>query len=52
MLICFARVIGQADQPGLWWLDVYTAPGVHTTQMFREGEILGVPALGIAQTYS
>lgn len=59
-LICYARVIGQASRddaavyvgnPEVWWLDVYTAPGVTLPQMFRVDQILGVPALGIETAY-
>lgn len=52
VLICFARVRSVGSQPGTWWLDVYTAPGVVLPQMFREREILGVPALGIEAAYA
>lgn len=46
-LICYATVMGPADE-GRWWLEVFTAPGISLPQKFREDEILGVPALGLA----
>lgn len=59
-LICYARAIQQATpaeaavfvgEPEVWWLDVYTAPGVTLPQMFRVDQILGVPAIGIEAAY-
>lgn len=60
-LICYATVIGPAQpseaaalgDPGdVWWLDVHTAPGVSLPQMFHVGQILGIPAIGIADSYT
>jgi hypothetical protein len=31
----------------VWWLNVFTAPGVHLPQMYRVDEILGLPALSL-----
>jgi hypothetical protein len=37
------------DPAASWWLDVYTIPGGDPMpQMYRAGEILGVPALGLS----
>lgn len=36
------------DPSGMWWLDVYsTGGGPPLPQMYRAGDILGVPALGL-----
>jgi len=56
-VICLAEVVGRAPEGGpflpapggLWLLDVHVAPGtVLYGQTYRAGEILGVPALGLA----
>lgn len=54
-IIAWAAVLGAVDQgqdptdpDGRWWLDVYAIPGgPPMPQMYRAGEVLGVPALGL-----
>ncbi len=52
-VIAWAVVRGPADDAAVtdpqakWWLDVHMAPGVVLQQMYRCGQILGVPALGL-----
>lgn len=56
-LVAWAVVVGPAsesdssvftDPEGMFWLDVYMAPGVPPLpQMYRADQILGVPALGL-----
>lgn len=47
-----ARPLEEADSTdpaAQWWLDVYTLPGGEPLpQMYRAGEILGVPAWGLS----
>ena len=59
-LIAYARVLSPAagddvqnwhDPDSVWWLQVYTAPGLSLPQMFPADQILGVPAIGIAEVY-
>lgn len=48
-LIAYATMVGPADGPGVWWLDVnYGAPlsGQSLPQMYRTEEIIGIPTLG------
>lgn len=35
------------DHFGVWWLNVYLAPGSPLPQMYRADDILGIPALGL-----
>lgn len=56
-IIAWAVVVGPAtetdaaafiDPAAMYWLDVYMVPGgPPLPQMYRAGEILGVPALGL-----
>jgi len=47
-IVCYATVIGRADEPGMWWLRVYLGAGEPLPQMYRADHILGVPAIGLA----
>lgn len=54
-VIAMARVLGPADDPAcmpgaagdVWWLDVFTGGGTRLPQMYRTGEVLGLPAYGM-----
>lgn len=55
-VIAMATVMGQASPtdreviPGdaeVWWLEVHAGHGARLPQMYRRGEILGVPAVGL-----
>lgn len=46
-IICPATVIGPADEPNVWWLDMHVAPNVSLPQMYHAAQILGVPALSL-----
>lgn len=56
-VIAYAIVLGPASEPAAgvvpdpeqrWWLNVYSIPGgPPIPQMYRAGEILGIPGLGL-----
>lgn len=47
-VIGLATVLGRVEgEAGTWWLEVYAGAGTAMEQMYRHGEILGVPALGM-----
>lgn len=47
-VITLGTVLGRApESDDTWWLEVYCGAGIRLEQMYRAGEILGVPALGL-----
>lgn len=46
-IIAYGIVVGPADRPDTWWVDVHTSSETVLPQMYRRSEFLGVPAHGL-----